>query len=438
MPDRRASPFSLTRRTLFTLAGGALALNARAGHGQTATSSPQPLRMENGTVPLRSGAPATVAWRFTPEALVLPPATEGAPVELTNALPGSVHLTWHGLDGMTSAEPLIAQPAFQPGTSRRAALRASGTYFLESRLGGDRMDRPLPGAALVVRETAPPEVDRDEVLLIEDWRLAVNGTLLTPGRDSSDATTIYTINGKRDWNILTRTHERLRLRIINGCHRAVIALRIDGHEPQIIAIDGRPAEPFPARDGRMILAPGARIDTLIDAVKPPRTVSPIHLHDGTSPRPIATLSYSDESPVRSAPLSPAQPLQRSGLPARLPLQGAQRFTLSFGAEATEWHPADGLSLTLPPAFRARRGQTVVLAITNHSQAPATFRLHGHPFRLLDRLDDGWKPFWLDTLLFDAGQTHRIAFLAEYPGAWLLEFMGIAWTAPRLLRWFAVA
>ena len=96
-----------------------------------------------------------------------------------------------------------------------------------------------------------------------------------------------------------------------------------------------------------------------------------------------------------------------------------------------------MSTQLAPAFRARRGRTVVLAITNRAAMPVTFHLHGHHVRLLDRLDDGWKPFWLDTLLFDTGQTQRIAFLAEHPGSWLMEIMGIDWTAPRLTRWFAV-
>ena len=49
-----------------------------------------------------------------------------------------------------------------------------------------------------------------------------------------------------------------------------------------------------------------------------------------------------------------------------------------------------------------------------------FHLHGHHFRLLDRLDDGWKPFWLDTLAIEPGQTQRIAFAAEHAGRWLIE------------------
>ncbi len=64
-------------------------------------------------------------------------------------------------------------------------------------------------------------------------------------------------------------------------------------------------------------------------------------------------------------------------------------------------PADFASSSAP-ACRVKRGRTAVLAITNPTSAPVTFRLQGHHFRLLDRLDDGWKPFWLDTLLLTAG------------------------------------
>ena len=72
--------------------------------------------------------------------------------------------------------------------------------------------------------------------------------------------------------------------------------------------------------------------------------------------------------------------------------------------------------TAPPAFRAKAGRTVVLALTNRAAIATVFHLHGHHFRLLDRLDDGWKPFWLDTLAIEPGQTQRIAFRAEYAGA----------------------
>ena len=58
-------------------------------------------------------------------------------------------------------------------------------------------------------------------------------------------------------------------------------------------------------------------------------------------------------------------------------------------------------------------------------------------RLLDRLDDGWKPYWLDTLAIEPGQTQRIAFPAEYPGRYLIESVATDWAAPRLVRWYSV-
>jgi FtsP/CotA-like multicopper oxidase with cupredoxin domain len=80
---------------------------------------------------------------------------------------------------------------------------------------------------------------------------------------------------------------------------------------------------------------------------------------------------------------------------------------------------------------------VVLALTNRAAVATVFHLHGHHFRLLDRLDDGWKPFWLDTLAIEPGQTQRIAFRAAYPGRYLIESVATDWTAPRLVRWYAV-
>ena len=79
----------------------------------------------------------------------------------------------------------------------------------------------------------------------------------------------------------------------------------------------------------------------------------------------------------------------------------------------------------------------MLALTNRGAGTTVFRLNGHHFRLLDKLDDGWKPFWLDTLAVEPGQTQRIAFVAEHAGRWLIEQVGTDWATPRLVRWYAV-
>ena len=130
----------------------------------------------------------------------------------------------------------------------------------------------------------------------------------------------------------------------------------------------------------------------------------------------------------------------NGLPPQLNLRTALRVDVPLVApegSPAAWIPPARFSSTAAPAFRVKRGRTVVLALTNAATTPMVFHLHGHHVRLLDRLDDGWKPFWLDTLLIDAGQTQRIAFAADFAGNWLMEAMAVEWAAPRRVRWFAV-
>jgi FtsP/CotA-like multicopper oxidase with cupredoxin domain len=249
--------------------------------------------------------------------------------------------------------------------------------------------------------------------------------------------TIHTINGRTSFDFSARANERIRLRIINGGQRSVIAVKLEGLDVRVMAVDGQPSEPFPARNGAVVLAPGGRIDVFIDITATAGTETLILLHDGKEARPIGKIRVASEPPIRPTPLPPAPPLPSNGLPERLDLKNAIRADLALGGPAGDWVPPAKFSATAPPAFRAKAGRVVVLALTNRAAIASVFHLHGHHFRLLDRLDDGWKPFWLDTLAIEPGQTQRIAFLAEYAGRYLIESVATDWAAPRLVRWYAV-
>jgi len=90
-----------------------------------------------------------------------------------------------------------------------------------------------------------------------------------------------------------------------------------------------------------------------------------------------------------------------------------------------------------PGFRVKRGRTVVLALMNRMPVLASLHLHGHHARLLDNLDDGWKPFWLDTVLVPPQQTARIAFVADNIGKWLLAAQPLQPDDPGMAAWFEV-
>jgi len=435
--------FPLDRRKL--MAGlGAAALTQATPRMATAEGR-RPLTLQAkpaGALALRPGQADTPIWSLqgaTPDPGFRFKRGDELEITLLNELPTPTLLNWHGIDGVPAAEPLAARSPLSPGAKETLVipLRHAGTLLCDLRLLGDGQTRPSSARALIVRESEAVAVDRDEVLLFEDWRLRPDGTAIAPGLDPKDTIPVYTINGLTTLDIPARTHERLRFRFINGFQRNVIAIKIEGYDVRVMALDGQPAEPFLARGGALVLAPGARVDAFIDAGAPAGSVSSILLHDGKEARPIARLVTSKEPPVREAALPAAPPLPSNGLPSRLDLKNALRFDLSLGRTEADWVTPANFAASAAPAFRARAGRTVVLALTNSADMPTVFHLHGHHFRLLDRLDDGWKPFWLDTLAIEPGQTQRIAFAAESAGRWLLETMATDWAAPRLVRWYSV-
>jgi FtsP/CotA-like multicopper oxidase with cupredoxin domain len=433
-----ASPeFPLDRRELMAGLGAATLASMWPAAARAQARSALTLQAKAGSVALRPNAPATPVWSLQGPELRFKRG-ETLDIAFGNELPAPAVLNWRGIDGVPAAEPLTGRPPLVTGgkDALKLPLRHAGTFLCDLTLLGDGQPRPSQARALIVQESEAVAVDRDEVLLIEDWRIGPDGTAMAPGAPG-DALPIHTINGQTSFDLSARTNERVRLRIISGCQRAIVAIKLEGLEVRVMATDGQPAEPFQAHNGALVLAPGGRIDAFIDVTMPAGTSTPILLHDGKEARPVGRIVVSSEPPIRPAPLPPAPPLPSNGLPERIELKGATRVDLALGGPRGDWVTAPKFNATAPPVFRVKGDRTVVLALTNRAAIATVFHLHGHHFRLLDRLDDGWKPFWLDTLAIEPGQTQRIAFRAEYPGRYLIESVATEWAAPRLVRWYAV-
>jgi FtsP/CotA-like multicopper oxidase with cupredoxin domain len=429
--------FPPNRRELMARLGAA-ALGSMLPPGAMAqTRVPVALQAKAGVLGLRPGAPDTPVWSLAGPDLRFRRG-EALEVSFTNDLPVPTVPAWRGL-GPASADALLARRPIpvRATESLQLPLRYAGTFLCDLRLLGDGQARPSRARAMVVLEKEPVAVDRDELLLIEDWRLRPDGTAVAPGTELQDATPVYTINGRVSPDFAFRLNERLRLRFINGCQRAVIAVKLEGFEVRVMAVDSQPAEPFVVRNGTLLLPPGGRTDVFVDVTAAAGSASPILLHDGQQARPIGRMVVASDPPVRAAPLPPSPPLPSNGLPAQLDLKTALRVDVPLGGTQAGWVTPAAFVASAQPAFRAKTGRVVVLALTNRNPIATVFHLHGHHFRLLDRLDDGWKPFWLDTLAIEPGQTQRIAFAAEYTGRWLLESVATDWAAPRLVRWYAV-
>ena len=346
---------------------------------------------------------------------------------LINGLPDPTAVHWHGVrlpSTMDGAMP--AQPPVLPGASfdYRFTPPDAGTFWYHAPSDLRSAGRGLYGA-LIVDEREPVAVDRDVLLVLDDWRLDAEGIL---GREGSH----LTANGAPEFDIPVKTNERVRLRLVNAALGRIIALRLDRHRAVVMAIDGQPAQPFTANGGRVVLGPGNRIDLFIDMTMQPGEAVPL-VAESHRDRTIARFVYDAGPPARPAVAEDAPPLPANPLSEKMDLKGAFRFDVPIDVSS--------IVLTAKPMFSVRRGRTVVLALNNRTPLAHAVHLHGHHFRLLDRLDDGWKPFWLDTLLLPPRQNPEqiwtIALVADNPGEWALErqMIGAAETASS--SWFEV-
>ncbi|MCK1359890.1 multicopper oxidase domain-containing protein [Bradyrhizobium sp. 199] len=432
--------FDPTRRELLAGLGaglGASAAGLLSGGAGPLVTAQLALQARPATLALRPGQPPTPIWELAALSHLKDVRLrrgDRCEVVFRNDLPVPLAPVWYGLNGGAPADPLRGRAPAPPNaveTSIISILNA-GTLLADFRLFEDGLKQPARPLPIIAAETTPLAVDRDEVLLIEEWRLQPDGTAVPPGQDPKDIKPLYTINGQISFELSAPGNQRLRLRFINGSQRTVLAIKLEGHDVRVMAVDGQPAEPFSARNGALVLAPGGRADVLVDAA----TSAPFLLHDGKEARQVGRLTISGTL-ARRAPLVPPQSLPPNDLPEKLDLKGALRVDVALGAADAGWIRPASFSTASTPAFRSKAGRTVVLALKNPAPSTIVFHLHGHPFRLLDRLDDGWKPYWLDTLAIEPGQTQRIAFAATSPGRWLMESVATDWAAPRLVRWYGV-
>ncbi|MBI3437000.1 MAG: multicopper oxidase family protein [Proteobacteria bacterium] len=435
---------------------------------------------------LGASGPPTDIWGYDgtcPGPLLKVRRGEEMKVRLVNALPEPTTIHWHGLrlrNAMDGA-PNLTQLPVPPGSSfdYRFTARDSGTFWYHSHENSsEQLARGLYGL-LIVEEPHDVGVDRDIALVVDDWRLSPDGSIDTAFRSMRDASREgkigdhFTANGSPLFDIPVATNERLRLRLVNAANARIMALRVDRHEPTVMALDGQPAEPFVAREARVALGPGNRADLFIDARLAPGSTSEILLDTGMREVAIARLVYA-HARARAAPLGDMRPLPANPLPERMDFAGALKLDVALDggmmgmmgprglaggnqtgqtsksgpgtapsrqgySGAAIWSLArrasDGHSAR--PLFSVKRGRTVVLAFANRTAFPHAMHIHGHHFRLLDRLDDGWKPFWLDTVVVPAGQTWRIAFVADNPGKWMLHCHMLEHQETGMATWFEV-
>ena len=450
MPSK--SRFALSRRRLLLTTSGVAASASLLRFAHAAVPREVRIVAKPGHAALSgAGHPATDVWAY--DGQVPGPILrlrQGEPVRITveNQLEQETTVHWHGIRLPISMDgvPGISQMPIAPGDTFTYAFTPpdAGTFWYHPHTNSlQQLGRGLSGA-LIVEERAALPVDRDLVWLLSDWRLEPDGEMAPGFGNPMEAAMSgrigkrVTLNGTAAPDQIVRAGERIRLRLINASLARIMAVRIEGHSPTVIAVDGQPCEPHGPEGGRLLLGPAMRIDVTLDMQGEPggRYAVIDDFYDGLS-YTVTQLAYAAEPAVARRPEQPPSILARNPLPEpdlasavhhELKLQGGMMSGMGgmSGMSHAVW-AINGTSMTgdgdagMPPLLTLKRMQTYVLSLVNETAWWHPIHLHGHSFKILRR-NGAAVPFqqWGDTVLLAPKDTVDCAFVADNPGDWMLH------------------
>ena len=341
--SQQARRFPVSRRRFLVCSGsalGAMALPNRSAGQNLTNDGYRILHARAGTALLRGkDERPTPIWGYdgmTPGPTLHVKQGEELKVRLVNDLDQLTVVHWHGLrlPNAMDGVPYLTQQPIEPGQSfdYRFTPPDAGTFWYHTHFGSsEQLARGLYGV-LIVEEHDPVAVDRDLMLVVDDWRLLDNGDIAPGFGNFHDAMMAgrlgqyITLNSQDTLDVPVKTNERLRLRIVNTANSRIFQLRIAQHQTRLMAVDGQPCPPEIAFNGMLRLAPGNRADLFLDATLKPGSRAPIMVDDLRGGElEIGQLVYDFAAPVRAAPLAGPKALPENPLPTKLDLANALKI-----------------------------------------------------------------------------------------------------------------
>lgn len=441
------------------------------------------LRAENWKAKLtpEAGAESTLRRLALKEA---PPAPfpvlrtrAGTPfeIEIENALAEPLALHLRGQRGPNASDgmPGLTQTPLAPGGKQVLTFPGTqaGTFILQPSLptrAAEHNARGLFAVVIVEEEHADAALfDHDLVLAFSDWRLDDKGALEGDFLSLPDTTRLGRLGNRLSVNaapapasMMVRPGARIRMRMVNVANARVIPLKVSGYPAQVFAIDSTPCQPFDPLKRTVIMAPATRIELVLQAPQETGQAGAIEarLGDGL---PLYTFR-TEGTPI--APRGALAALPDPGLPPAIRLQDATRTSLviegGIGTDPREAepealkkrfpNPGQVFTLASPPGgpemlggyerrplARLKKGGVFVCTVENRTAWPQVIGVHGHVFRLLHPFDDGWEPYFLDTLYMAPRSKAILALIADNPGKWAIRATIAEHYGTGVATWFEV-
>ena len=380
-------------------------------------------------------SPATRVWTYNgsiPGPLIDAKVGDRVVIHFKNSLPEPTTIHWHGIRLPASMDGTLAMqsPVAAGGTFEYAfTLKDAGLFWFHPHMRSDiQVQKGLYGV-IRVRGTDEPAADVERILVLDDIRLATDGTVSESLDDTSkmmgrEGKTLL-VNGVANARLPLRPGSLARLRIVNVANGRFFNLRLAGHKLRVLGTDGgRFAKPYDV--DTLLISPGERYDVMVTVDGPPGTEIALvneaydrgHDSGGAAPMEVMRFALSTEAPPQAKTVPSAFPE-----PARLPdPQGG------MGVELDEIIRGENVVFTINgkafpdvPPFAVPRGEVRAIDITNKSEMDHPFHLHGFFFQVVTR--DGVavpreELVDKDTVLVHAKSAMRIVARFDEPGKWM--------------------
>jgi FtsP/CotA-like multicopper oxidase with cupredoxin domain len=434
--NRRAFLSGGVAASLWAWRGGARAQNAAPADGFR--------RLEAAPASAPIAAPPAAATRLlsyngaTPGPLLRLRKGEELKLRLANRLEEGTTLSFPGLRTANAAAGIggLTQALVAPGADLDIRFTPPDSGF--------NLYLPDAGAAtarqigsglfgpILVEEASPPAADLEAIVVLADWRLDEEGRIKDDFSDPAVARgagrlgALVTANAApAPLTLFPAPGARVRLRLANAATARIMSIGVTGVRPLIVAVDGQPSEPFEPLHNAFPMGPGARFELMFDMPSEAGGAVGFVLRGGEAAaiageldRPMVVFEARGESVAARPEIVglPANPL----LPKEIRLERAARvdLTIEGGGDAPFTVNGAGFSgWDVKPLFAVPRGAPVTLGFVNKTAVAQAMRLGGHVGRLLHALDDGWEPYWRDTILVASGHAAHLAFVAANGGKW---------------------
>jgi FtsP/CotA-like multicopper oxidase with cupredoxin domain len=376
-------------------------------------------------------------------------------IEVTNRLPVSTSVHWHGLaipNGMDGV-PGVTTPELPPGASYTYdfVVPDSGTHWFHPH-SGLQLDTGLYAPFIIDDPAEPGAYDAEWVVVLDDWTdgwgrspdqlfaelgasadtagsdgIGMDGMGMDGmGMDGGDVQyPAYLINGRTltDPETFTgKAGDRVRIRVINAAADSIFTVALSSHQMQVTHSDGYAVTPQLATSVRVGM--GERYDLLVTLQdgafsfvaqplgKEGYAAAFVRTSSGTAPpSPGAVVELTGE-PLTVVSL---EGIGESALPRKDP-DSVQDVVLNGSMAPYRWTiNGEGYADMTPLTIRS--GQTGRLRFRNMTMMSHPMHLHGHSFQLGAAGGLGPRK---DTVLVPPMGAVDVDFAADNPGLWMLH------------------